>query len=101
MTISEPHSKPSEPQSRSSLLREWILKFALNADKQLDVEAFGLYEALWTDGFSDLPTSVLEAAFRKALQTCKYWPVKVADIRGHIDRTKETAAAEAADLEWQ
>lgn len=33
--------------------------------------------------------------------SCKYWPVKVADIREHIDRTKEAAMQEAADLEWQ
>lgn len=44
---------------------------------------------------------MLEAAFRKTLQSCKYWPIKVADIREHIDRTKQTALAEAADLEWQ
>jgi hypothetical protein len=48
-----------------------------------------------------LPNNVLEAAFRKTLHTCKFWPIKVADIREHINRTKETAAAEAADLEWQ
>ena len=92
---------PSEPQSRSSLLREWIFKFALNAGQALDATALSAYEALWTDGFSDLPTSVLEAALRKTLQSCKYWPVKVADIREHIDRTKETALVEAANLEWQ
>ena len=44
---------------------------------------------------------MLEAALRKTLQSCKYWPVKVGDIREHIDRAKEIALLEAADLEWQ
>lgn len=56
---------------------------------------------MWEDAFSDLSPQVLETAFRKTLQTCKFWPVKVADIREHIYRTKETASTEAADLEWQ
>jgi hypothetical protein len=100
-TTSESHSRPSEPQSRSYLLREWVLKFALNAGQALDAMALSAYVALWTDGFSDLPNSVLEAVLRKALHSCKFWPVKLADIREHIEGTKETALVEAADLEWQ
>jgi hypothetical protein len=56
---------------------------------------------VWLKGLDDLPYSVLEAAFKKALQTCKFWPVKVADIRECVDHTRENALAEAADLEWQ
>jgi len=60
-----------------------------------------VFEAIWQEGFEDLSYSVLEAAFRKALGTCKFWPVKVADIRENVDRVHETAVSEAADLEWQ
>lgn len=49
----------------------------------------------------DLPYSVLRAAFLKALQTCKFWPVKVADVRACVDRTHETAVHQAAEIEWQ
>jgi hypothetical protein len=100
-TTSVPRSTPSEPQSKNVLIREWITKLALNAGAALDAQGLAVYTAIWEEGFSDLPDNVLEAAFRKTLRTCKFWPVKVADVREHIDRTKETALAEAADLEWQ
>jgi hypothetical protein len=73
----------------------------MNAGQALDATVFGVYQALWEDGFSDLEYRVLEAAFGKTLRTCKFWPVKVADVREHIDRTRETAVIAAADLEWQ
>lgn len=58
-------------------------------------------ETLWLEGFDDLPYDVLEAAFKKALKVCKFWPVKVADIREHVERTKKTASGEAAERAWQ
>jgi hypothetical protein len=61
----------------------------------------GVYEAIWTEGFSDLPNSVLEAAFRKTLRTVKYWPVKVADIREHVSNAEENAANVAAEEAWE
>jgi hypothetical protein len=97
----EPHSKRSESQSKSGLIRESIAKLALNAGQALDTTALAVYQTLWEEGFEDLPYGVLEAAFRKTLRECKFWPVKIADIREHVDRTKETAVTAAADLEWQ
>jgi hypothetical protein len=74
---------------------------AVNAGIALDARTQTVYRSLWLEGLGDLPYSVLEAAFKKALRACKFWPVKVADIRECIDRTRETAVKEAADLEWQ
>jgi len=61
----------------------------------------GVSQALWEEGFADLPHDVLDAAFRKTLRECKFWPVKVADVRERVDKTRETAVLAAADLEWQ
>jgi hypothetical protein len=48
-----------------------------------------------------LPYRVLEAAFKRTLRECKYWPVKMADVRERIDKAKETAVLTAADIAWQ
>jgi hypothetical protein len=89
------------PPTLDSLIREWIPILAINAGQALDARTQAVYAAVWLKGLDDLPYSVLEAAFKKALQTCKFWPVKVADIRECVDHTRERALAEAADLEWQ
>jgi len=44
---------------------------------------------------------VLLAAFRKTLQTCKYWPVKVADIREPVKHAERNATECAAETAWQ
>jgi hypothetical protein len=77
------------------------MKLALNAGQALDATAMAVYEALWEEGFEDLSCVVLEAAFKRTLRECKYWPVKVADVRERIDKAKETAVLAAADIEWQ
>jgi hypothetical protein len=100
MNPSSKHSSDSQQTTRS-LIREWIAKLAINAGQALDAKTQAVYESIWLEGLGDLPCSVLEAAFKKALRTCKFWPVKVADVRECIDHTRETALAEAADLEWQ
>jgi len=86
---------------KASLIREWVAKLAINAGQALDSKTQAVYESIWSDGLADLPLNVLRAAFQKTLRECKFWPVKVADIRQHVDRAKETALGEAADLEWQ
>jgi hypothetical protein len=101
VTTCAPQSKRTEPPSKSQLIREWIVKLALNAGQALDAEALGVYTALWSDGFEDLPAAVLEAAFRKTLRECKYWPIKVSDVREHVVRAEGNAASEAAERAWQ
>ena len=76
-TTSAPHSQRSDSRSKSQLIREWIAKLALNAGQGLDASTFGVYQALWEEGFEDLSYEVLEAAFKKALREGKFWPVKV------------------------
>lgn len=61
----------------------------------------GVTETLWLEGFDDLSYEVLEAAFRKALKVCKFWPVKIADIREHVTHAEENAAHLEAEQKWQ
>jgi hypothetical protein len=60
----------------------------------------GVFESLWLEGLEDLPYGVLERAFRRTLQTCRYWPVKVADIREQVSRAAEAYANADAELRW-
>lgn len=98
---SKPRSQLTDKESKSALIREWITRLALNAGAALDATALGVFEALWLDGFADVPCRALEAAFRKTLRTAKYWPVKVADVRDHLDKAQSSASAVSAEQEWQ
>jgi hypothetical protein len=100
-TTSTPRSQHSGSRSKSQLIREWIGKLALNAGQGLDATAIGVYQALWEEGFEDLSYEVLQAAFKKALREGKFWPIKVADIRQHVDCAHEAATHQVAELEWQ
>jgi hypothetical protein len=99
-TISSKRSQPSELRDKSDLIRLWIGKLSVNAGQALTPTALGVFEAIWQDDFADLDYTILEAAFRNTLRECKFWPVKVADIRGHIEHAKETATNEAAEEGW-
>jgi hypothetical protein len=94
------HSKRSEQPSKSQLIRDWILKLALNAGAALDADAIGVYTAIWSEGFADLPYRALEAAFRRTLQSCRYWPVKVSDVREHVTVAEQNAASAEAEVKW-
>src|SRR5882724_9942148 len=86
-TTSKPHSQPCEEPSKPALIRLWVGKLALNAGQAITPTQMGVFESLWLEGLEDLSYGVLERALRRTLQTCKYWPVKVSDIREHVDRT--------------
>jgi len=91
-------ASPSQPcEQRKSLLRHWLGLFALNAGQPLDVDTLSVYITLWLEGFADLPDAVLEAAFKKTLAACKFWPVKIADVREHVERAEDSRAED----EWQ
>jgi hypothetical protein len=96
---SRPHSQRCE--DKADLIRLWIGKLALNAGQALTPTSAGVFEALWNEGFEDLPYGVLEQAFRRTLQTCKYWPVKVSDVREHVSRTEQVASIVEADSKWE
>lgn len=94
---SKPHSQRCD---KADLIRLWVGKLALNAGQALTPVSAGVFEALWMEGFEDLSYGVLEQAFRRTLQTCKYWPVKVSDVREHVNRTEQFASIVEADSRW-
>lgn len=96
MTICAPRSKRSEQQNRSALIKQWLVRFALNAGQALDADGLSAYASLWLEAFDDLSADVLEAAFKRTINTCKFWPVKIADIREHIERAEDSRAED----EW-
>jgi hypothetical protein len=57
--------------------------------------------ALWLEGFADLPDDVLQAALQKTLRTCKFWPVKIADVREHVETAEENGFALEAEGSWK
>jgi hypothetical protein len=102
-TLTLPSKQPcadSRP-TLDSLISEWVAKLAVNAGAALDAKTQAVFASIWRDGLGDLPLDVLQAAFQKTLRECAYWPVKVADIRKHVIKAKETATADAAERAWQ
>jgi hypothetical protein len=91
----EPRLTPAD------LIDEWLPKLAVNAGAALDARTQAVFHSVWLDGLGDLSPEVMRAAFQATLRTCKFWPVKVADIREYLEHTKETATDEAAEQAWQ
>ncbi len=101
LTMPSPRPCGDMRSTLESLIEEWVPKLAINAGAALDAKTQAVYKALWLEGLEDLPPDVLRAAFVKTLRECAYWPVKVADIRKHIDHAEETALVLEADNAWQ
>jgi hypothetical protein len=102
-TLTKPSPRPcaDSPSTLESLIEEWIPKLGINAGAALDAETQAVYKAIWLEGLCDLSPEVLLASFRKTLRGCPYWPIKVADIRKHVDRVKQAALPEEASEAWQ
>lgn len=73
----------------------------MNSGQALDATALAVYQAIWEKGFEDLDYRVLEVAFRKTLRECKFWPVKVADVRAHIDQANANGLKLEAEEAWR
>ena len=99
LTLSQ-QQQPSDSAARDSLIKEWVFRFQANCDKNLTSTQAGAIVALWAESFSDLSDTTLEAAFRRTICECKFWP-KIADIREHIERAKDNSAQEQAQRAWK
>lgn len=96
------HSQPpADSKSRELLLKAWIFRFCLNAGVTATPEQVSALTALWTEAFGDLSNERLEAAFRKTLAACKFWPIKVADVRGHVEDLGKKEFSLKAEAAWQ
>src|SRR5437879_2554551 len=100
-------TKPSQSRCREprltlgDLIDEWLPKLAVNAGAALDAKTQAVYRSIWLEGLGDLSLSVLRAAFQKTLRECKYWPVKVADIRQHVTHAIQNETSDAAEMAWR
>jgi hypothetical protein len=92
-------SSPRDSVQTDHLAREWVITFAELYRVSLK-ERGPRFVDLWVAAVSDLDPAVLDAACKRTMQTCKFFPTP-ADIRGHIDHTEETATSQAAEIGWQ
>lgn len=77
------------------------MKFSANHQAQgkepaVTAETLPVFVSLWSEGFSDIPTDALEAAFRSTLCRVRFFPT-VADVRAQL----EPAHAASYEAEWQ
>jgi hypothetical protein len=92
---------PSKPRrAYGEVIRDWIVRFALNSRQELNTVALQGYQQLWESAFADVPLEVLVAAFEKTLRECKFMPT-VADVLTHVKVANSTASQEEAERKWQ
>jgi hypothetical protein len=106
VTVLRPQtSKPRSPDSSSSdkraLITEWVVRFALNADKPLNAKEQAVYCSTWEEGFSDLDTGQLKAAFIACLRSHTFKTIPtIGDVRQHLSTAEGNAAEEGAAQKW-
>jgi hypothetical protein len=77
-----------------------MFRFHLNAGVTATPEQVEALASLWMESFADLSDPVLEAAFRKTLKACKFWPIKVADIREYVEDLREKELSLTVEAAW-
>jgi hypothetical protein len=75
--------------------KQWLAQFAELYGVNL-VDRGERFVKLWVAALSDLEPEILDAACRKAIQTCKFFPMP-AEIRAHV----ETGEDSRGEDEWQ
>jgi hypothetical protein len=95
------NSKPPSPllTAKGQLIKDWLVKFSLNANEELDDFVMQGYQQMWEEAFVGLELRALQAAFAKTLRACKFFP-KVADILEHVEQAKQNGDEEQAALKW-
>ncbi len=88
-------SETPKPSDSSALVREWLLRFSVEHGKDV-----ALLLPIWLEAFSDMEPAVLESLFRRALNTCKFFP-KISEILGPLETVKQAAPPEEANEAWQ
>jgi hypothetical protein len=98
---SKPRSHHTFDSSRTSLINDWLTRFAINADKSLDDRARAVYSETWLVGFADLDTDRLRAAFVACLHSHKFKTMPtIGDVRQHLSKAQGSANEEQAAKKW-
>jgi hypothetical protein len=89
---------PSKTQKLSDstpqLIREWLFRFGVEHREDVAPRL-----PLWLETFGAIDAATLEKLFVRAFRTCKFFP-KVSEILEPLQRTKEAATPEAAEIAW-
>lgn len=96
-------SSPPDFPSTEQVIREWLVRLAeIHRKNGAPYPLTPVMTAVWIESLRGIDADVLDAAFRKVMEIgCRReFPIP-ADVRGHVDSTRETAIAAAADVEWQ
>jgi len=87
--------KTQEHSASDALIRQWLFRFGVEHKEDVAPRL-----PLWLERFGGMRPEVLEPLFRKALDTCKFFP-KVSDILELVEHTKGAADEEAAARKWE
>lgn len=100
--VSKQHSPDTSNSDKSELISEWIVRFALNAEKALTAKEQAVYLSMWKDGFADLDANRLRAAFVACLRshTFKTMPT-IGDVRKHLQKAESDAGQFEAEQKWK
>lgn len=90
ITISE------SPDLFRKVIREWLVRFCTNFDRQLTP---GLI-ALWEEQLHAIEVPHLVRAFQQALDTCTFFP-KIADIKGVLAQANAVVETDETEQAWQ
>jgi hypothetical protein len=91
--------QPRLQAATERLAREWAVVFAELYRVKLQ-DRGPRFVNVWVGALSDLAPEVLDAACKRTIQTCKFFPTP-AEIRAHIDRADTNANDASAEKAWQ
>src|SRR5215471_21024366 len=98
---SKPHSTDTSSFDKRELISQWVVRFALNADKPLNAKEQAVYCSTWEEGFSDVDAGRLKAAFVACLRSHTFKTIPtIGDIRQHLQKAESNAAEELAGQKW-
>ena len=99
-------SKQCSPDTSNSdkreLISQWVVRFALNADKPLTAKEQAVCCSTWEEGFSDVDPARLKAAFIACLRSHTFKTIPtIGDLRRHLTKAEADANTLSAEKKWQ
>jgi hypothetical protein len=86
--------KTHEHSASDALIRQWLFRFGVEHKEDVAPRL-----PVWLERFGGMKPEALEPLFRKALDTCKFFP-KVSDILEFVEQVKSSAIEEGAARKW-
>ena len=89
------NSQGTTPKSSDSLIREWLLRFGIEHDQNVEARL-----PAWLEAFGNIEPKILEQLFIRAYKTCRFFP-KVSEILAPLQETKKLAEPMNAEAAWE